>query len=127
MCQDALRMPFTAGHICEAIQRLYPGKLAFHERCAQISEGVTVRRIGGHSRGLQAIRVQTKAGWLVLASNAAHFYENLTVRKPFPIVVDLEDMPVGFDTLERLASSPGLIIPGDGPFPTSHGPAYRTA
>ena len=46
---------------------------------------------------------------------AAHFYENLILRKPFPIVVDLENMLTGFDTLERLATSRDLIIPGHDP------------
>jgi hypothetical protein len=30
---------------------------------------------GGHSRGLQAVRVRTAVGWMVLASGAAHYYE----------------------------------------------------
>ena len=119
MCHDALRMPFTAAHVCEAVTRLYSGKLTFHDGEAEIAEGVTVHRIGGHSRGLQCVRVMTSAGWLVLASDAAHFYENFEARKPFPIVVDLQDMLDGFDTLYRLASAPGLIVPG-------HDPLVRT-
>jgi glyoxylase-like metal-dependent hydrolase (beta-lactamase superfamily II) len=115
MCHDTLRMPFTAGHVCEAIRRLYAGKVIFHAGEAEVAEGVTVHCIGGHSRGLQAVRVRTQAGWLVLASDAAHFYENLWSRKPFPIVVDLQNMLDGFDTLQRLASAPGLIVPGHDP------------
>jgi glyoxylase-like metal-dependent hydrolase (beta-lactamase superfamily II) len=122
MCHDTLRMPFTAGHVCEAVKRLYAGKVIFHDGDAEVAEGVTVHCIGGHSRGLQCVRVRTGAGWLVLASDAAHFYENLSARKPFPIVVDLQDMLDGFATLERLASSPGLIIPGHDPLVRAHFP-----
>lgn len=122
MCHDTLRMPFTAGHVCEAIRRLYTGKVIFHDGDAEVAEGVTVHRIGGHSRGLQCVRVRTASGWLVLASDAAHFYENLFARKPFPIVVDLQDMLDGFATLERLASSPALIIPGHDPLVRAHFP-----
>ncbi|MEE4189403.1 MAG: N-acyl homoserine lactonase family protein [Roseobacter sp.] len=122
MCHDTLRMPFTASHVCTAIQRLYAGKLSFYDGDAQIADGVSVHCIGGHSRGLQAVRVQTEAGALVLASDAAHFYENLTERKPFPIVVDLQDMLDGFDRLERLASRRALIIPGHDPLVTRHFP-----
>ena len=118
MCHAALRMPFTAGHVCEAIRRLYAGKVIFHDGDAEIAEGVTVHRIGGHSRGLQAVRVRTSVGWMVLASDAAHFYENLRLRKPFPIVVDVEDMLAGFATLEQLASRPELIVPGHDPLVT---------
>lgn len=115
MCHDTLRMPYTAGHICEAVRRLHAGRVIFHDGDAEVAEGVTVHRIGGHSRGLQAVRVRTAAGWLVLASDAAHYYENLWARKPFPIVVDLADMLAGFDRLQQLASAPGLIVPGHDP------------
>jgi glyoxylase-like metal-dependent hydrolase (beta-lactamase superfamily II) len=115
MCHDALRMPYTGDHVCEAVRRLYAGQVVFHDGEAEVAEGVTVHRIGGHSRGLQAVRVRTEAGWLCLASDAAHFYENALAAKPFPIVVDVEDMLAGFATLRRLASAPGLIVPGHDP------------
>ena len=122
MCHDALRMPFTATHICEAVLRLYAGKVIFHDGDAEVAEGVTVHCIGGHSRGLQAVRVRTSAGWLVLASDAAHFYENQRRRKPFPIVVDIQNMLDGFGILDRLASHPDLIVPGHDPLVRSHFP-----
>lgn len=118
MCHDTLRMPFTAGHICEAVKRLYSGKVVFHDGDAQVADGVTVHCIGGHSRGLQAVRVRTEAGWLVLASDAAHYYENVFARKPFPIVVDLQNMLDGFARLEALASQRTLIVPGHDPLVT---------
>ncbi|MFT7060002.1 MAG: glyoxylase-like metal-dependent hydrolase (beta-lactamase superfamily II) [Pseudorhodobacter sp.] len=115
MCHDTLRMPFTAAHVCEAIKRLYSGKMQFYDGDGEVAEGVTVHCIGGHSRGLQAVRVRTQAGWMVLASDAAHYYENLWSRKPFPIVVDLQNMLDGYDRLQKLASAPGLIVPGHDP------------
>lgn len=115
MCHDVLRAPYTGAHVCEAVRRLYSGRVVFHDGDSLVADGVTVHRIGGHSRGLQAVRVLTAAGWLCLASDAAHFYENLETRKPFPIVVDVEEMLRGFATLERLASRPGLVIPGHDP------------
>ena len=115
MCHETLKKPFTADHVCEAIKRLYSGQLVFHDGEGEVAQGVTVHRIGGHSRGLQAVRVLTNAGWLCLASDAAHYYENALLNKPFPIVVDVEDMVNGFDTLRRLASRPGLIVPGHDP------------
>ena len=118
MCHDTLRMPY----VCEAIKRLYAGKVRFYAGDAQIAEGVTVHCIGGHSRGLQAVRVMTGSGWMVLASDAAHFYENLFDRKPFPIVVDLQNMLDGFERLIELASAPNLIIPGHDPLVRSYFP-----
>ena len=130
MCHGTLKAPFTADHICEAVKRLYSGRVVFYEGEAEVAEGVTVHHIGGHSRGLQAVRVLTEAGWLCLASDAAHYYENVLENRPFPIVVDLEDMMAGFDTLRRLASRPGLIVPGHDPlvrelFPEVHPGIHR--
>ncbi|PVB60562.1 N-acyl homoserine lactonase family protein [Labrenzia sp. 011] len=119
MCHGTLQAPFTADHVCEAVQRLYSGKLVFHEGEGEVREGVTVHRIGGHSRGLQAVRVLTEAGWMCLASDAAHYYENFLESKAFPIVVDLQEMLDGFGTIRRLASSDKLVIPG-------HDPLVRT-
>ncbi|UWQ20627.1 N-acyl homoserine lactonase family protein [Jannaschia sp. W003] len=127
MCHDALRMPFTGDHVCEAVRRLFAGQVRFHDGDAEVAEGVTVHRIGGHSRGLQAVRVRTEAGWLVLASDATHFYENVALHKPFPIVVDVADMLAGFDTLRRLASRPELIVPGHDPLVRSLFPAHENA
>ncbi|WP_179380565.1 N-acyl homoserine lactonase family protein [Jannaschia marina] len=115
MCHDALRMPFTGEHICEAVRRLYAGRVVFAEGDAEVAEGVTVHRIGGHSKGLQVVRVRTAAGWLCLASDATHFYENMALGKPFPIVADVAEMLDGFATLNRLASAPELIVPGHDP------------
>jgi glyoxylase-like metal-dependent hydrolase (beta-lactamase superfamily II) len=115
MCHGTLKMPFTADHVCEAVKRVYSGRVIFHEGDGEVADGVTVHCIGGHSRGLQVVRVRTAAGWLCLASDATHFYENIFTGKPFPIVVDLEDMFRGFARLQTLASHRNLIIPGHDP------------
>ncbi|WP_417258715.1 N-acyl homoserine lactonase family protein [Celeribacter sp.] len=115
MCHDHLRAPFSAGHVCEAVKRVYTGKMTFYEGDGEIAEGITVHCIGGHSRGLQCVRVRTAAGWLVLASDAAHYFENVYAGKPFPIVVDMQNMLDGFTRLNALASSPELIVPGHDP------------
>lgn len=115
MCHDTLRMPFSADHVCEAVKRLYSGRVVFHDGDGEVADGVTVHCIGGHSRGLQAVRVRTTSGWLCLASDAAHYYENVFARKPFPIVVDLQNMLDGFDRIQALASHRSLLIPGHDP------------
>ncbi|APX12183.1 N-acyl homoserine lactonase family protein [Tateyamaria omphalii] len=123
MCHDALRFPFTVGHVVEAVQRLYSGKITFHDGDSEIADGITVHRIGGHTKGMQAVRIRTQAGWLVLASDAAHFYGNFLHGVPFPIVVDMQDMLDGFATIQALASAPKLVVPGHDPLVRAHFPA----
>ena len=62
---------------------------------------------------------------LCLASDATHFYENFIKNKPFPIVVDLEEMLNGFKIIKTLASSQELIIPGHDPLITKYFPRYN--
>ena len=90
MCGDVLQMPFTVEHVCEMVRKVYSGRVVFHDGDGMVADGVTVHCIGGHSRGLQAVRVKTDVGYLCLASDASHFYENFLLQKPFPIVVDLQ-------------------------------------
>ncbi len=115
MCSPEAHAPFTGEHVCEAVRRLYAGKLTFHDHDTEIVDGVSVHRIGGHSKGMQAVRVRTQVGWMVLASDGAHYYENLWSRKPFPIISDLDEMLRGYTRLAQLASRPKLIVPGHDP------------
>ncbi len=125
MCHPVLRAPFTAEHVCEMVRRIYAGRVVFHDGDAKVAPGVTVHRVGGHSRGLQAVRVRTRVGWLVLASDAAHYYENWIAQRPFPIVVDVEDVLRGFETIRSLASSAELTIPGHDPLVRRLFPAIK--
>jgi glyoxylase-like metal-dependent hydrolase (beta-lactamase superfamily II) len=119
MCQGDLSHPFTADHVCQMVRNVYSGRVAFCDGDAEIAPNITVHKIGGHTRGLQCVRVLTRRGWVVLASDASHFYENVQERKLFPIVLDAEIMLKGFERLEDLADSPDHIVPG-------HDPLVRT-
>jgi glyoxylase-like metal-dependent hydrolase (beta-lactamase superfamily II) len=115
MCDEILRRPFTAEHVCDLVKRVYSGRVQFHDGEGMIAPGVTVHRAGGHSKGLQCVRVRTASGWVVLASDASHLYENFEKRKPFPIVVDVEETLRSYDRLGALASSRKHVVPGHDP------------
>ncbi len=122
MCAPALNHPFTAEHVCTMVRHVYSGRVVFHDGDGVVAPGVEVASIGGHSRGLQAVRVKTQAGWMVLASDASHFYENWAAGRLFPIVVDAEAMVAGFARLPQLASAPALVVPGHDPLVCQHYP-----
>lgn len=127
MCHDHLRFPFTADHVCAMVQRVYSGRVVFYDGDAEIAPGVTVHKIGGHSRGLQAVRVETARGPVVLASDAAHYYETFETKKPFVIVADMEDMLKGYDTLVRLGGDTKRVVPGHDPLVLQRYPALSAA
>lgn len=121
MCHDPLQMPFTVDHVCDMVRHVYAGRVVFHDGSGAVAPGVRVHRLGGHSRGLQVVEVDTAHGPLILASDAAHYWENYVNRKAFPIVVDLADMMQGFEQLMTLGQrNTGRIIPGHDPLVQSH-------
>jgi glyoxylase-like metal-dependent hydrolase (beta-lactamase superfamily II) len=73
--------------------------------------------------GLQVVRVATRRGWLVLASDASHFYANMEQARPFPIVWSVADMLDGYARLRALAESAAHIIPGHDPLVLERYPA----
>lgn len=123
MCQDHMRAPFTGEHVCDAVRALYAGRVEFSEGSREIAPGIETHLIGGHSRGLQCVRVRTRRGWVVLASDASHFYENYRHGKPFPLVVDVAEMLAGFKTIRALADSDDHVIPGHDPLVRRYFPA----
>ena len=124
MCDPDLQAPFTAEHVCDMVRHIYSGRVVFHDGDAEVAPGVTLHRVGGHSRGLQVVRVMTETGPLCLASDAAHYYENFEARKLFPIVVDRADMLRGFDQIVALGGNAGRVIPGHDSLVTQRYPRF---
>jgi len=110
-----LRRPFEAEDVTAMVERLYRGQVTLHDGASEIADGVTAHLLGGHSRGLQFVPVRTQRGWVVVASDASHYYANFEARRPFPIVCDVSEMLEGYNAMHRLASSPAHIVPGHGP------------
>ena len=109
------------------VRRVYAGRVRFHDGDGEIAPGVSVHLIGGHTMGLQAVRVATRRGSVVLASDASHFYANMEQTRPFPIVFSVADMVEGYGRLRELAESPEHIIPGHDPQVLARYPAPAEA
>ncbi|MEA2889520.1 MAG: hypothetical protein QOI05_313, partial [Bradyrhizobium sp.] len=90
----------------------------FHNGDGEVAPGVTLHRVGGHSDGLQVVRVETARGPVVLASDASHYYGNMQRKNPFPILYNLGDMMEGWEVVKRLAGHPDRAIPGHDPLVT---------
>jgi glyoxylase-like metal-dependent hydrolase (beta-lactamase superfamily II) len=127
MCHAHLRHPFTAEHVCEMVRNVYSGRVAFHDGDAEIAPGITVHKIGGHSRGLQCVKVATTGGPVVLASDASHFYENFEMGKVFPVTIDIADVLDGYTRLVKLAGSPRRVVPGHDPLVLERYPPINEA
>jgi glyoxylase-like metal-dependent hydrolase (beta-lactamase superfamily II) len=103
----------------------YKGKVELHAGETEIVPGIVVHPTPGHSDGLQCVRVHTRRGWLVLASDATHYYENMATNRPFTTAFHIGQMIDAYRTLEKLAASPRLIIPGHDPYVMKEYPAPK--
>ena len=115
MCHLPLRHAYAVEDVVELVRKVYADRVVFHAGDAQLAPGVELRLIGGHTRGMQSVRVRTARGWVVIASDASHFYENFEHARPFPIVYNVADMLSGHRTLLAMADSPAHVIPGHDP------------
>jgi len=97
------------------VRLVYGAQVQFHNGDGEIVPGITVHHVGGHTHGLQVVRVWTRVGWVVLASDAAHYLANMTLGRPFPIVADVMQMTAGWERLQTLATRPQYIVPGHDP------------
>jgi glyoxylase-like metal-dependent hydrolase (beta-lactamase superfamily II) len=127
MAQPVFSGAFDVEDVVGMVRNTYAGRVRFHDGDAEIAPGVSLHFIGGHTMGLQAVRVSTRRGKVVLASDASHFYANLEQVRPFPIVYSVADMVEGYARLRALADSPAHIIPGHDPLVLARYPAPSEA
>jgi glyoxylase-like metal-dependent hydrolase (beta-lactamase superfamily II) len=109
------------------VARNLAGEVDLVEGEAEVVPGITVHRVGGHTPGMQVVRVATGAGYVVLASDASHFYENLERRRPYRLVHTLPAMYGAFERVLALASDPSLVVPGHDPRVMERFPPSSTA
>lgn len=115
MCHGRLRAAFEVEDVVGMVRRLYEGRVRFHDGTAELAPGLTLHRVGGHTDGLQIVRVWTRRGWVVVASDASHYYANMEEGRPFPIVLNVGDMLDGHRTAYALADGPQHVVPGHDP------------
>ncbi len=115
MRHPAIRAPFEADDVVRLVRCNFNGRVRFVAGDEVLAPGITLHHIGGHTLGLQAVSVTTRRGLVVLASDAAHFYDNIALQNPFPIVADVPRMLEGHARLLRMAPTPGHLVPGHDP------------
>jgi len=127
MCSECFRGAFEAEDVVGVVRRVYQGRVRFHDGDSELAPGISLHLIGGHTMGLQVMRIATRRGALLLASDASHFYANLEQARPFPIVWSVADMLDGYGRMRALAESPAHIIPGHDPLVLERYPAPEAA
>ena len=115
MAHRCMHEAYSVFDVLGMVGNVYAGRVRFHDGDAELAPGLSVHLIGGHTLGLQVVRVHTARGWIVLASDASHYYRNMDEARPFPIVADVGAMVEGWRRVRELAASPDHVIPGHDP------------
>ena len=81
----------------------------------QIFPGIKVYTGGRHTYASQYVGVHTRKGTVIVASDNVYLYENLEKNLPIAQTFDAAANLRAQHRMERLASHPGLIVPGHDP------------
>ena len=123
MAENSHSQAYEVDEVVAMVREVYRGRVRFHDGDAELAPGFSLHRVAGHTKGLQVVRVRTRAGWMVLASDASHLYANMNGKKPFPIFWDVPMMVAGYARLAKLADAAELIVPGHDPLVMRRYPA----
>jgi glyoxylase-like metal-dependent hydrolase (beta-lactamase superfamily II) len=81
----------------------------------EVAPGIRCVRVGGHSPGQLIVSIDAVGGEVLLASDAAHYYDELERDRPFAVVYDLADFYRAFDTIRGLTAEGQTFVPAHDP------------
>ena len=67
-----------------------------------VAPGIEMIEVGGHTPGQTMVRVNTSQGWVLLTSDAMHYYEELERDRPFSSVADVVGMYDAFAAIRAM-------------------------
>lgn len=114
---------FEPADIDRVVTALHAGRVNLVDGAQELAPGFSVHHVGGHTGGTQVVRVRTERGWVVLASDSSHYYENFEKQRPFVIAWEPARSLAAFKALYALADSEQHIVPGHDPLVLDRYPA----
>ena len=118
---------YEADEVAGMVRLVYKDRVRFYAGSAELAPGLSLHRIGGHTNGVQCVRVHTRRGWVVLASDTSHYYEHFETKRVFTTMFNVGAAIDGYATLRRLAASPRHIVPSHDPLVMQRYPAMSGA
>jgi glyoxylase-like metal-dependent hydrolase (beta-lactamase superfamily II) len=108
LCSSAMEQ----ADLDEVLRARSDGRLSVLTGDAEIAPGLTTHLVGGHTPGMQVVRVRGAQRSVVLASDAAHVYANLERSVPFPVLHDVPHSCLAFERLAELGAQGAAVVPG---------------
>jgi glyoxylase-like metal-dependent hydrolase (beta-lactamase superfamily II) len=119
-----LNLGYEVEDVAGMVRLVYQNRVRFHDGDAELAPGLSVHRLGGHTDGTQCVRVWTQRGWVVLASDSAHYYEHFHDSRLFIGTFNAGAAIQAYRRLRELAGgSLRHIVPGHDPMVMERYPA----
>ncbi len=110
-----LARSFEVEDVVGIVRLNFARRVRLYNGLVELAPGITLHPVGGHTPGMQFVRVHTGRGWVVLASDVTHYYENSEAGRPYTAAFHVGEMIEAYDALRSHAASPQHIIPGHDP------------
>lgn len=101
--------------VVHLVKENFEGRVEFVSGTKEVLPNITVYGTGGHSAGLQFVKVKTATGHVILASDVSHFYANFEQDRPYPLIHNLAEMYGAFDQLRAVSDEKTIMVPGHDP------------
>lgn len=116
MCDHHLRWPFDVEDVVSLVRHTYAERVTFHDGIGNPFPGISLHCLPGHSKGMQAVRVNTARGPVLLASDVSHYYANFLRLSPFILTIDTAETMESYRQLLALVDGDvQRVIPGHDP------------
>jgi glyoxylase-like metal-dependent hydrolase (beta-lactamase superfamily II) len=115
MCEAHTRFPYDVEDIVTLVRRTYADRVVFHEGDDDLLPGLTLHAFPGHSAMVQAVRVNTARGPVLLASDSTHYFANILNMKPFVLTIDTSATIDSYHRILKLAGGTNRLVPGHDP------------
>lgn len=127
MRHKQLNHGYEVDEVVGMVKMVFKNRVSFHKGDYVLAPGLSIHRVGGHTQGLQCVRVHTQRGWVVLASDASHYYEHFEKSRVFPTVFNVGEVLEGYTLLRNLAQTDDHVIPGHDPLVMTRYEPYSKA
>lgn len=115
MRHAAFREHYEVEDLVSVIRLLHQGRVHLHQGDSVVAPGIELFHMPGHTPGLQSVGVQTPRGRVLIAGDTLHYYENMRLKNPFPVMIDVAGELDAYQRLLDLAGSEDLIVAGHDP------------
>src|SRR5437667_2133705 len=115
-----MRYPFLARSfevedVVGIVRLSFARRVRHYNGPVELAPGISLHPVGGHTPGMQFVRVHTGRGWVVLAFDVTHYYENMEAGRPFTAAFHIGEMLEAYDALRAHAPTLQHIVPGHDP------------